>query len=96
MGKPEGTIERYLKQKAEKNGFLYFKFTSPSTDGVPDRILIGYGHTVFVECKRPGEEPRKLQWHVIRKMEAAGAIVKIISTKEQCDELILQLKNHTL
>ena len=54
MGKPEGLIEDYLGKIAHEHGFLYYKFTSPAHSGVPDRILIGHGKTVFVELKRPG------------------------------------------
>ena len=39
MGKPESTVEKYLKKEANKLGFLCFKFTS-GNNGVPDRIII--------------------------------------------------------
>ena len=60
----EKVIEEYFRRKAKENGYLCWKFTSPSTDGVPDRILIGHNRVIFVELKAPGEVPRKLQIHV--------------------------------
>ena len=45
----EKEVEAYLKKVANKNGFLCYKFTCPSTAGVPDRILMGYGRCFFVE-----------------------------------------------
>ena len=53
MGKPEGIIESYLSKTAKEHGFLSMKFTSPNLNGVPDRIIIGNGYTVFVEVKKP-------------------------------------------
>lgn len=80
--KPEGEIESYLVNQSEKRGILCYKFVSPGNRGVPDRILIGNGKTVFVELKAPGEEPRPLQEYVIKKMKKAGADVRVADTKE--------------
>ena len=64
----EAVVERYFKKRCESEGFLCYKFTSPGTDGVPDRVIIGHGLTVFVELKAPGEKPRKLQVHTFDEM----------------------------
>lgn len=85
MGKPEGAVESYFVKQAKKHGFLYFKFTSPSNNGVPDRIIIGHGLTIFVELKAPGEKPRKLQTVVIDDMRNHGANVFVIDTKQVVD-----------
>lgn len=91
MGKPEGTIEDYLVTQAEKNGFMCPKFVSPGLNGVPDRILIGYGHTLFIEVKRPNGKPRKLQEKVIERLRNHGAKVFVIDTKQDVDELLTTL-----
>lgn len=98
MGKPEGIIENYLKTQAEKQGFLCLKFTSPGTSGVPDRVLIGYGHTIFVETKRTGGTLRKLQEKITEKMVNHGATVYVIDTKQDVDRLLqlLQQSNKML
>lgn len=94
MGKPEGTIENYMRKQAEKLGFIFNKFISPSQDGVPDRVIIGYGHTFFVELKKSAdEEPRKLQRRVINRMIDHGAEVFVIGTKDDADTLLLSYKN---
>lgn len=93
MGKPEGKIEDYLKKQAEKAGFICWKFTAPSTDGVPDRVLIGYGKTAFVETKREGGTPRKLQKVTIKEMQDHGALVYVADTKELIDQLLNELMN---
>lgn len=88
MGKPEGIIETYLYKQANKHDILCYKFTAPSTAGVPDRILIGNNKTVFVELKRPGAKPRKLQVAIHNKMREHGAVVFVADTKTLVDEII--------
>lgn len=88
MGKPEGQIENYLAAESAKRGYLCLKFVSPSTDGVPDRIIMGKGITFFVETKAPGEKTRKLQRAVIRKMMDYDAIVYVADTKQKVDTLL--------
>ena len=92
MGKPEGRVENYLIKRAKQENFLHYKFTSPSNNGVPDRVIIGHGLTVFVELKAPGETPRKLQDVVMADMRAHGADVHAIDTKDGIDELFETLK----
>lgn len=89
----ESVVERYLKKRCADEGFLCYKFTSPGTDGVPDRVLIGHGMTVFVELKAPGEKPRKLQVHTFEEMRKHGAIVYVVDTKEGVNELLSNLLN---
>lgn len=84
---PEATVERYFKKQAEKHDFLCYKFVSPANDGVPDRIIIGHGHTIFVELKAPGEVPRKLQLRVMEKIKKHGGECYVIDTKDKVDAL---------
>ena len=89
MGKPEGIVENYMRETAEKMGFLFYKFQSPSQNGVPDRVVIGYGHTIFVELKKSEkEEPRPLQKAVINRMIDHGAEVFVIGTKDDAYRLL--------
>lgn len=84
----ESVIEEYLRNRCDQLGYLCYKFKAPSNAGVPDRIVIGNGHTVFVELKRPGEKPRKLQVAQIRRMREAGATVFVADTTELVDEVL--------
>lgn len=83
----ENDVETYLRKKAESNGYLCYKFVSPGHNGVPDRLIIGYGKTFFVETKAPGGVPRKLQQKVIARIRNHGADVYVIDTKAKVDEL---------
>lgn len=84
----ENDVETYLYKQAKKHDILCYKFTAPSTAGVPDRILIGNNKTVFVELKRPGEKPRKLQVAIHKKMREHGATVFVADTKELVNDVI--------
>ena len=91
----ENAIEVYMRKRAKENDILYYKFTSPMHSGVPDRILIGNNHVVFVELKRPGGTPRRLQERTINRMRAHGADVRIIDSKENADLLIHEITSDT-
>jgi len=40
--------------------------------GIPDILCIRKGAVVWIECKRPGQHPTKIQLHRMRELEAAG------------------------
>lgn len=91
MGRRENYVEGYLVRQCKKRGFKCYKFTSPSNNGVPDRIVIGYGITAFVETKAPGEKARQLQLAVHREMRRHGAIVYVADTREDIDRILDEL-----
>lgn len=91
MGKPEGKIENYLIKQAKAHNFLCYKFTSPSSSGVPDRILIGNGKTIFIETKSSTGKTRELQDEVIQEMREHGACVFVANTKQKIDNIITYL-----
>lgn len=88
MGKPESIVENYLIEQAAKHGFFYRKMTAPGSNGFPDRLIIGYGITAFIECKASGKKPRKLQEITIDEMKKKGAFVFVADTKERVDEIL--------
>lgn len=92
----ERVIESYIADEAKRLGCITYKFTSPSFRGVPDRIIIGYGHTVFCEVKRPKEVPRPSQTTCIESMRAHGAKVFIIDTTSKADAMLKQVVDVSL
>lgn len=90
MGKAEAYVENYLGRKVYNAGGLYYKFTSADR-GVPDRIVILKGRTVFVEAKAEGEKARRLQQVIHKRMRGRGADVRIIDTREDCDAFLEEL-----
>lgn len=83
----ESTIEEYLIKTAELNGFLCWKFVTPSANGVPDRILIGNGLIFFIELKRPKGKARELQIDAMQTMTLYGATSLVLDTKDKIDKL---------
>ena len=48
MGKAENAIEQYLVDLCEKHDIFCRKFVSPGNTGVPDRLIIYDGDTIYV------------------------------------------------
>lgn len=79
----ERDIEAKVVKWAKANGWLTYKFVSPSQRGVPDRIFIKDGYVVFVEFKAPGKKPTPLQAQTIRKLKEAECEVWVCDDAEQ-------------
>ncbi|GAX46790.1 hypothetical protein RsY01_370 [Lactococcus reticulitermitis] len=88
----ENDVEKRLINKVKALGGITFKFTSPSTKGVPDRIIIYGGQTVFVELKRPGKEPNALQRYWLKELEYQKISTAVVSTFYEVDELMADLQ----
>lgn len=88
---PEGKVEGHLSKQCRKLDFVCLKFTSPANSGVPDRVIIGNGLTVFLELKAPGETLRDLQHEVVTEMISHGAIVRVADTTVLVDELLAEI-----
>lgn len=78
----ERDIEKALVKRVGDLGGLCEKFTSPGKRNVPDRIVTLYNKIIFVECKRPGEKPRKAQLRDHEKRRELGCDVRIIDSME--------------
>lgn len=67
----ETIVEQALTRAVHARGGLCWKFTSPGTAGVPDRIVIlPEGKIGFIEVKAPGQHPRPIQQHRIAQLRA--------------------------
>ncbi|MBQ3138071.1 MAG: VRR-NUC domain-containing protein [Ruminococcus sp.] len=88
----EKNIEISLRDAVKAKGGLCWKFVSPGTVGVPDRIiLMPKGQIVFVETKATGEKPRKIQLKRHRQLKALGFHVYVLDDKEKITELIYRI-----
>lgn len=80
----ETLVENKLIESVKKKGGLCWKFVSPGTNGVPDRVcLFPDGRIVFVETKAPGKVLRPLQRKRREELEALGFEVLVIDSKEE-------------
>ena len=80
----ENHIEKKLKTEVEKRGGLCIKFTSPNTNGMPDRIVIlPQARIAFIEAKAPGGKPRPIQIYQHQQLKKRGAKVYIVDHPNQ-------------
>ncbi|MGG5338092.1 hypothetical protein IGJ48_000766 [Enterococcus pernyi] len=89
----ENDIEKYMVKQVKKIGGLCYKWVSPGTRGVPDRIVIYQRNIFLVELKRPGERPRKDQLKTIEKINDQRVPVLVIDTKEKVDAFIVAIRS---
>jgi len=76
----EASLEHRIKRYAESKGCLFWKFVSPGTTGVPDRVIISpRGATAFLEIKAPGCRPRAIQDHRMQQLRAQGVAATWVS-----------------
>lgn len=85
----ESDIERRLVAEVRKAGGMCLKFTSPSTRGVPDRIVLMPGGVMrFVELKAPGRKPTRLQRIMHERIMALGFRVAVVDSQEGIREVV--------
>ena len=84
----EKHIEQDVCRYARKKGWVVYKFTSPGTRGVPDRIFMRDGVVFFIEFKSPGQKPSRLQECVHRRIREQGIDVYVVDGIEQGCKLI--------
>jgi hypothetical protein len=81
----ESRVEQALRHACEKRGVYIRKFTSPGHVGVPDRIILINGRTIFVETKSPiGDlDPWQIREH--HRIRQAGGVVLVIYTLDDVE-----------
>jgi hypothetical protein len=89
MGKPEGKIEEYLRDKVKALEGKAYKFISPGNNGVPDRLIcLPGGLNFFIELKAPGKTSTPQQLNRQRELKKLGNYVDVIYTKDKVDQFI--------
>lgn len=82
---------RLLRWGQEELGstILYLKLNLKGRRGLPDRLILWKPRGVmFIEFKRPGGEPRKLQVYVHRILEELGFTVEVHDNVDRALESI--------
>lgn len=88
----EREIEKKLVYAVKERGGVCWKFTSPGTAGVPDRvILMPKGQIAFVEVKAPGEKPRPLQLSRHRLLRRLGFKVFVLDNIHDIEKIISEV-----
>lgn len=91
----ESFIEEKLTKAVRQKGGVCWKFTSPGTAGVPDRIiLMPGGRIAFVEVKALGEKPRPLQLSRHRLLRRLGFLVYVLDALEDIEKIISEVMKY--
>ena len=83
----ETVVEQALTSAVHAAGGLCWKFTSPGTAGVPDRICIHHGRVIFVELKAPGRLPRPIQRRRIQQLKEHGVDAVVVDNIDAIQEV---------
>lgn len=80
----ESVIEARLRDGVKAMGGICWKFVSPGTTGVPDRIIIlPGGRIIFVELKADTGRTSDIQQYRINELRNIGADVRILKGLSQ-------------
>ena len=75
----ESVIEARLRDGVKAMGGICWKFVSPGTTGVPDRLIIlPGGKMIFVELKADTGRTSDIQKHRIAELRNLGADVRVL------------------
>lgn len=70
----EKDIEGKASEYAESIGYLPLKINVVGERGWPDHVFINRnGHHVWIEFKKLGKKPSKLQYHRLKQLTEQGA-----------------------
>ena len=86
----EDEIELSVVAWAEDNGWLARKMQYIGRAGCPDHIFVGYGRTIWIEFKKPDEEPDPKQAREHRRFRAAGVTVFVIDNVRDGVDVLLR------
>lgn len=90
----EKDIERRVCEYARAKGCLAYKFMSPATAHVPDRLIITpNGVIAFIEFKRAGGKPTPAQAVEHERMRKHGARVYVVDNAESGKRVVGELIN---
>lgn len=84
----EKKIEQRLVKKVKEKGGLCLKWVSPSTTGVPDRLVIYKGRIIPVELKDPKGKLSARQEFMIAVLLSQGVLTHVLSSEQEVDEFV--------
>lgn len=95
MKKDERDIEKWMREKIEQLGGVFMKWVSPGNDGVPDRIAILPGGGIyFIELKKDGGTPRKLQRWQQDRLRRLGCDVRTVEGMREARQFIEEVSRY--
>lgn len=68
----EAAIKAAGKRQLEAWGWMVINLIQTNQNGITDTLNLRNGRAVFIEWKRPGQNPRQLQDYRIKKLQEQG------------------------
>lgn len=86
----EKTIVANVMAAARQRGWWAMKQhgSAFSVAGLPDVLVIKDGRAAWMEVKRPGETPTKIQFHMMRVLAEAGCPVVVVTSAGDAIEFL--------
>ena len=86
----EAKVESLFVRRVAERGGIALK--QMGIAGISDRlVLLPGGRMIFVELKRPGEKPRKLQVYWLNKLERMDFETAVLDSVESVEEFMREL-----
>lgn len=90
----ERDIERWLGKQLKQLNCLYYKFVAPGNTGVPDRIVVIPGGTVyFLELKDDVGRLSAEQKVQLSRLKAQGAHVRVVVGMTGARQVAEEIRN---
>ena len=94
MSQLEKQEEQKVADWCKKHGVLFIKFTPFGSRGWPDRIAVFPGGLhCWIEMKRAGKKPRRLQAHRMGTLQTQGALVAWFDDAETTIDFLKDILN---
>lgn len=79
----ENVIENNLARRVEEMGGITYKLSPIGRINKPDRlVMLPGGKIIFVECKRPGEQPRQGQLREHERLRKLGFRIEVLDSHD--------------
>lgn len=82
MAELESRIQAKIIERYQADGWLVIRLIQTNMNGIPDLLLLKDGIARFIEVKRPGQKPRKLQQYRIEQLRKAGFEVDVATDSD--------------
>ena len=89
----ENEIETKIVKYAKSQNVLSFKMNSVTSKGLPDRMFISKTSIFFIEFKRLGAKPTKLQSYMMSELKDYNCKVYVVDDVEQGKRIIDEYSN---
>lgn len=87
----ENRVEKALVSAVKSIGGKCIKMIPTYEAGIPDRLVLYKGRTIFVELKKEGQNPRKLQMLYMKELNDIGFETQVIDSVDEVKKFIIYL-----